>query len=550
MADIFLSYNRANKQIAQDFVDQIRRRFGYTVWWDQEMSGGENWIQEVNRQQSEAKATIVLWSKKCFSIDTEERGHVKSEVEWALTNKRVVIPLTIPPFDHSQLMTPFNTLNTLRFNQYDLIQGKLAEKRIQPSGEPEPELFESQDIFKTSGQLRHTLIKRDSIEGYRALRSNIRAKGQIVRLYGDTQSGKTQMALYALDEMRPFQLHGKQIKSVDDIYASIAANEPELLGRNRQAVVKYIVDMQRPVMIDDFHWVENEALFPDDPALLQREIIEDFKQLREKDISLLLISIPDCAARWLGDEIGTRTVALEMPKWRDSQLRQIPTRGFHLLRVVLHPSVVDELVAQSHGNPALVQRLCLLLCHAKNIWQSNRSERPLAVTRGELENVFRKVASEIYGDRIKEMVEQGPRYRLEGGDRITLDGLLLKVLDLKGGFQPLTTNRIRKTILDEELVDKAERHKITDDRILTVGKQLIMQLREADLAETTLGIENEKFFIQHPNFKVHLHWKLLPDLKLLGPALTKFADHTRHDIVAVMSPQSPQVPVDGVSPDS
>ncbi len=44
MADIFLSYNRANKQIAQDFVDQVRRRCGYTVWWDQEMSGGENWI--------------------------------------------------------------------------------------------------------------------------------------------------------------------------------------------------------------------------------------------------------------------------------------------------------------------------------------------------------------------------------------------------------------------------------------------------------------------------------------------------------------------------
>jgi hypothetical protein len=384
-------------------------------------------------------------------------------------------------------MTPFNTLNTLRFNQYDLIRGKLAEKGIEPSGEPEPELFESQDIFKTSGELRHTLIKRDKIEGYRALRSNIRAKGQIVRLYGDTQSGKTQMALYALDEMRPFQLHGKQIKSVADIDASIAENEPEIRGRNRQAVVNYIADMQRPVMIDDFHWVENEVLFADDPALLQREIIEEFKQLRERDISLLLISIPDCAARWLGDESGTRTVALEMPKWRDSQLRPIPEGGFRLLRVVLHPSVIDELVEQSHGNPALVQKFCLRLCHTKNIWQSSRSERPLAVTRGELESVLRKVASEIYGDRIKQMVEQGPRYLLVGGKhRITLDGLLLKVLDLKGGFQPLTTNRIRKTILDEELVDRAERYKITEDRILTVGKQLIMQLREADLAETPL----------------------------------------------------------------
>ncbi len=445
-------------------------------------------------------------------------------------------------------MPPFNTLNTLRFNQYDLIRGKLAEKGIEPSGKPEPELFESQDIFKTSGELRHTLIKRDKIEGYRMLRANIRAKGQIVRLYGDTQSGKTQMALYALDEMRPFRLHGKQIKSVDDIYASIAENEAELRERNRQAVVNYIADMQRPVMIDDFHWVENEVLFPDDPARLQREIIEEFKQLQERDISLLLISIPDCAARWLGDEIGTRTIALEMPKWRNSQLRPIPERGFRLLRIVLHPSVIDELVEQAHGNPALVQKFCLRLCHTKNIWQSSKSERPVAVTRAELESVFRKVANEIYGDRIKQMVEQGPRYWLAGRKhRVTLDSLLLNVLDRKGGFQPLTTKLIRKTILDEKLVDRTERYKITEERILTVGKQFITQLREADLAETTLGIENEKFFIQHPNFKVHLHWKLMSDLKLSELALKKFADHTKHDIVTLMSPRSPAAPDHGGS---
>ena len=493
----------------------------------------------MNRQQSGAKATIVLWSGKCFSDDPDERGHVKNEVEWALANKRVVVPLTIPPFDHSKLMPPFNTLHTYRFNQYDQVGKKLKEFGIEPSGDPEPQLYESQDVFKTSGELKHTLIERDSIQGYHSLRSNIRERGKIVRLYGDTQSGKTQLALYALAEMRPFLLHGKQIRSVADVYSFIAANEPDLQDSSQEVVIKYIADMQRPIMIDDFHWVQNEQLYPHDPAELQRHIIEDLKQLRERNISLLLISIPDCAARWLGDEVGTRSVALEMPSWRDAQLRQIPERGFRLLRVGLHPSVIAEIVSQSHGNPALVQRLCLLLCHKKGIWQSSRSERFVAVSRGELEGVFREVAAEVYGDRVKQLVERGVRYRLTGGGRITLDALLLKVLDQKGGFQPLTTNNIRKTILGDDLLEKEERRKITDDAILKVGKQLIGELREVDLAETTLGLENERFFIQHPNFKLHLHWKLLPALKLSAPTLSKFVEHTKQDIEVLLTPSGP-----------
>ncbi len=536
MADVFLSYNRASKQMAQDFVDQLRRRGGYTVWWDQEMSGGENWIKEVNRHQAAAKATIVLWTRKCFSDEPEDRGHVTSEVLWAQQNEQVVIPLTIPPFDWAQLRPPFNALQTYRFNEYDLICRELARQGIDPSGEPAPVRYECQDVFKTSGELRHTLVRRETIAGYRDLRANIRAQGMIVRLHGDTQSGKTQFALHALDEMRPFQLHGKAIKSVDDIYDTIAANEPDIPRDNRSAVTRYIKDMQRPVMIDDFHWVRNESLYPDDPERLQHDVIEEFRQYRDDNISLLLISIPDCAARWLGNEVGMRSVAIEMPGWTERQLRPIADAGFARLRVRFHPSVIDELVSQSHRNPALLQKFCLRLCHAKNIWESFETETARAVSRLELQRVFRNVAEEIYGDRIKTMVESGQKYTLNGGARrITLDALLLKVLDLRGGFQQLTTNTVRRTIRDERLVEQSELRRITEDAILKAGQQFIMQLREAGLAETTLGLEDERFFLQHPSFKVHLHWKLMPDLKLGEPALGKFVEHTKADLLVQSS---------------
>jgi TolB-like protein len=63
MTDIFLSYSRDDQIIARRFAEGFERE-GFTVWWDQTLRSGENYDQVTERALREAKAVVVLWSKK------------------------------------------------------------------------------------------------------------------------------------------------------------------------------------------------------------------------------------------------------------------------------------------------------------------------------------------------------------------------------------------------------------------------------------------------------------------------------------------------------
>ena len=63
MADIFLSYNRADQAVARRFADAFKAQ-GFEVWWDSALRAGETYDQVTDKALREAKAVVVLWSKK------------------------------------------------------------------------------------------------------------------------------------------------------------------------------------------------------------------------------------------------------------------------------------------------------------------------------------------------------------------------------------------------------------------------------------------------------------------------------------------------------
>ena len=63
MADVFLSYTRDDQPIARHFAEGFERA-GLTVWWDQALNAGEAFDQITERALDQAKAIVVLWSKK------------------------------------------------------------------------------------------------------------------------------------------------------------------------------------------------------------------------------------------------------------------------------------------------------------------------------------------------------------------------------------------------------------------------------------------------------------------------------------------------------
>jgi TolB-like protein len=90
LPDIFLSYSREDQATARYFADAFERE-GLSVWWDVTLNPGEAYDQVTEKALREAKAVVVLWSKK--SVDSR---WVRAEATTADRNKTLV-PVMIEP---------------------------------------------------------------------------------------------------------------------------------------------------------------------------------------------------------------------------------------------------------------------------------------------------------------------------------------------------------------------------------------------------------------------------------------------------------------------
>ncbi len=90
MPDIFLSYNRDDQARAQVFAEAFERH-GFKVWWDVGLTPGEAYDEVTETALRNAKAVVVLWSKKSVAS-----RWVRAEATLADRNKTLV-PCMIEP---------------------------------------------------------------------------------------------------------------------------------------------------------------------------------------------------------------------------------------------------------------------------------------------------------------------------------------------------------------------------------------------------------------------------------------------------------------------
>lgn len=96
MSDIFVSYDRRDQEIAQDFVSSLSS-LGFRVSWDQDIPIGSDYEASIRKFISDAKVVLVLWSDN--SVDSHG---VKSEVEKSRQyqlagNEKLIVGVMISP---------------------------------------------------------------------------------------------------------------------------------------------------------------------------------------------------------------------------------------------------------------------------------------------------------------------------------------------------------------------------------------------------------------------------------------------------------------------
>ena len=67
MADVFISYARADEAIARRVAKALERA-GLDVWWDADLPAHRSYSEVIERNLKEAKAVVVVWSKTAGTI--------------------------------------------------------------------------------------------------------------------------------------------------------------------------------------------------------------------------------------------------------------------------------------------------------------------------------------------------------------------------------------------------------------------------------------------------------------------------------------------------
>jgi TIR domain-containing protein len=102
MTDVFLSYSRADRPVAEAIAHELQR-LGVDVWWDHDLLGGDDYRRRISDILTRVEAAIVIWSRR--SVESQ---WVISEAA-AARERKVLVPVTI---DGQELPIDFRALHT------------------------------------------------------------------------------------------------------------------------------------------------------------------------------------------------------------------------------------------------------------------------------------------------------------------------------------------------------------------------------------------------------------------------------------------------------
>ncbi len=88
MADIFISYKREDKHLAEDTISRLQDA-GYSVWYDERINPQSSWDETIEREIAAAKAVIILWTERSVASEW-----VRSEADYAKEHGKM-IPVTL-----------------------------------------------------------------------------------------------------------------------------------------------------------------------------------------------------------------------------------------------------------------------------------------------------------------------------------------------------------------------------------------------------------------------------------------------------------------------
>lgn len=124
MADIFISYSREDRAVAEALASILQRR-GLSVWWDVELIPADRFREVINREIESCYVALVIWSET-----SRESNFVLDEANLALDQSKLIQTSTDgekPPLGFGAASTQYSDLSHWKIGQPDAEIEKLLE---------------------------------------------------------------------------------------------------------------------------------------------------------------------------------------------------------------------------------------------------------------------------------------------------------------------------------------------------------------------------------------------------------------------------------------
>lgn len=280
-------------------------------------------------------------------------------------------------------------------------------------------MFDVESVFAPGTLPTVTYVEREDVE--RKLRSAFRTQGMIASVSGPTKTGKTVLVERVATPDLQVSVSGARIKDAQSLW-DLVGERLGLSGFGEGELVDTLIDEERVLVIDDFHYVDRPV---------QAEIARHLKDPAGRGLSVAVIAIPhraDDAIRGNPDLRG-RVTEIDLDYWDEPTLARIADQGFPYLNIELSPEDRTRLATDCLGAPQLMQLSCLELCRYFRVDGHQADRLTLTLDEEAYAQITRTVAASTNSQSVFGVLKQGPAGR-QRTQHVLRDGTSVDVYEL------------------------------------------------------------------------------------------------------------------------
>lgn len=411
--------------------------------------------------------------------------------------------------------------------------------------------YKVEDVFSPRSFPENTYIHRITAGNKtidEKLEKALMMKGNLIFVSGASKSGKTVLCHKVIPDEKFIDLSGNQISSKEDFWnhiaeqlslsdivttttgmqnsearvvkgsanfnagimgtgigAGIGADTSENVvstnqitasrARTETQIIRYIIDNDKVLVIDDFHYIPKE---------IQLYIARTLKTELFHGLKAVILSLPHRSdeAIILNPDLIGRTTSIEIPLWTTNELKEIAVKGFTLLNVPVSDECISLLAQESISSPQLMQDNCFNLAYGS---------MGSSITTATVKAAFSETASNYaHYDKLVSTILHGPsqgqgrRKLYQTADKdVDIYELMLLALKADPPVSKLSLEEIKNRI--SELLVNHER--ITSSIISGTINKLISLIKKEMPDLDALEYKNKELYILDPFLLFYLRWK-------------------------------------------